>query len=195
MCSRKIVASTKIDAIFPEREREVCHNPHDTYDTQTITKWLESALNQLFLGAHQRNSGCRPTVDNRGGRLKCLSGPGWKRAGVYKRRFVSAVSRRQITESRRRDAVEFAAFGAQASGNRRGHRLEKDGIAVVPRRSEPIRLPAHPSIHLLLAISTGLSTLYHPTFYVYSWGGRVCVVSIHFSIDSNDRVQSLSGFL
>lgn len=148
----------------------MCHNPHDTYDTQTITKWLESALNQLFLGAHQRNSGCRPTVDNRGGRLKCLSGPGWKRAGVYKRRFVSAVSRRQITESRRRDAVEFAAFGAQASGNRRGHRLEKDGIAVVPRRSEPTRLPAHPSIHLLLAISTGLSTLYHPTFYVYSWG-------------------------
>lgn len=154
-----------IDILYFQRERCAIIPIHLVQTMNEMVRERIESAHPLFLGAHQLG---QPTVDEGGGRLKCLSGPGWKRAGVYKRRFVSAVSRRQITESRRRDAVEFAAFGAQASGNRRGHRLEKDGIAVVPRRSQPTRLPAHPSIHLLLAISTGLSTLYHPTFYVYS---------------------------
>lgn len=53
---------------------------------------------------------------------------------------------------------QHSAAGPRHPGIVAGARAEKDGIAVVPRRSEPTHLPS-PSIHLLLAISTRLSTL------------------------------------
>lgn len=53
---------------------------------------------------------------------------------------------------------QHSAAGPRHPGIVAGARAEKDGIAVVPRRSEPTHLPS-PSIHLLLAISMRLSTL------------------------------------
>lgn len=58
----------------------------------------------------------------RGWKFEVFIGGAGEEDGVTSAGFVSTVSRRQITESGGRDAVEFAAFagGTQASGNRRG---------------------------------------------------------------------------
>lgn len=98
---------------------------------------------------------------------------GWEEDGVTSAGFVSTVSRRQITESGGRDAVEFAAFagGTQASGNRRGRTGWKGWNCgrAAEIRADP---PPLPSIHLLLATSTGLSTLCCPlSNSIYSMGG------------------------